>query len=59
MLDCETVAWDLAEKKVLPFQQLMTRKRKDVKTEDITVKVKVFAFDMLFFNGEVNTEFSK
>lgn len=53
VLDCETVAWDLKEKKVLPFQQLMTRKRKDVKAEEITVKVCVFAFDMLFYNGEV------
>lgn len=53
VLDCETVAWDMVEKKVLPFQQLMTRKRKDVKVEDVKVKVCVFAFDMLFFNGEV------
>jgi DNA ligase 1 len=52
VLDCETVAWDLQNKKVLPFQQLMTRKRKDVKTSDVTVKVCVFAFDMLFYNGE-------
>lgn len=53
VLDCETVAWDTVEKKVLPFQQLMTRKRKDVKVEDVKVKVCVFAFDMLFYNGEV------
>lgn len=53
VLDCETVAWDVVQKKVLPFQQLMTRKRKDVKAEDITVKVCVFAFDLLFLNGEV------
>ncbi|KAL8952878.1 MAG: hypothetical protein Q9222_001236 [Ikaeria aurantiellina] len=52
VLDCETVAWDTVEKKVLPFQQLMTRKRKDVKVEDVKVKVCVFAFDMLFYNGE-------
>jgi DNA ligase 1 len=52
VLDCETVAWDVEQKKVLPFQQLMTRKRKDVKAEDIKVKVCVFAFDMLFYNGE-------
>ncbi|CAI7674772.1 unnamed protein product [Penicillium pancosmium] len=52
VLDCETVAWDTVNKKVLPFQQLMTRKRKDVKEEDIKVKVCVFAFDLLFFNGE-------
>ncbi|KAK2740090.1 hypothetical protein FQN55_009039 [Onygenales sp. PD_40] len=52
VLDCETVAWDLVNKKVLPFQQLMTRKRKDVKAEDVKVKVCVFAFDLLFLNGE-------
>ncbi|MCJ1307396.1 hypothetical protein MMC25_001042 [Agyrium rufum] len=56
VLDCETVAWDLIEKKVLPFQQLMTRKRKDVKVEDVKVKVCVFAFDMLFHNGEAVVE---
>lgn len=53
VLDCETVAWDVVEKKVLPFQHLMTRKRKDVKVEDVKVKVCVFAFDLLFLNGEV------
>jgi DNA ligase 1 len=52
VLDCETVAWDMVEKKVLPFQQLMTRKKKDVKIEDVKVKVCVFAFDLLFLNGE-------
>lgn len=59
VLDCETVAWDLKEKKVLPFQQLMTRKRKDVKAEEITVQVCVFAFDLLYLNGEalVNKSF--
>ncbi|KAK4507716.1 hypothetical protein PRZ48_001451 [Zasmidium cellare] len=52
VLDCETVAWDVEKKHVLPFQQLMTRKKKDVKTEDIKVKVCVFAFDILYLNGE-------
>ncbi len=56
VLDCETVAWDLVEKKVLPFQQLMTRKKKDVKVEDVKVKVCVFAFDLLFYNGEAIVE---
>ena len=55
VLDCETVAWDVDQKKVLPFQQLMTRKRKDVKVEDIKVKVCVFAFDLIFLNGDVST----
>lgn len=52
VLDCETCAWDVEKQHVLPFQQLMTRKRKDVKAEDIKVKVCVFAFDMLYLNGE-------
>ncbi|KAL8664998.1 MAG: hypothetical protein Q9202_002554 [Teloschistes flavicans] len=52
VLDCETVAWDMVQKKVLPFQQLMTRKRKDVKADEVKVKVCVFAFDILFYNGE-------
>lgn len=55
VLDCETVAWDVVKEQVLPFQKLMTRKRKDVKAEDIAVQVCVFAFDMLFYNGEVNS----
>ena len=56
VLDCETVAWDIVEKKVLPFQQLMTRKKKDVKVEDVKVKVCVFAFDLLYLNGEAVVE---
>ncbi|RPB19410.1 ATP-dependent DNA ligase [Terfezia boudieri ATCC MYA-4762] len=52
ILDCETVGWDKEEKKVLPFQQLMTRKKKDVIVEDVKVKVCVFAFDLLFLNGK-------
>lgn len=56
VLDCETVAWDVAERKVLPFQQLMTRKRKDVKIEDVKVKVCVFAFDLLYLNGAALVE---
>lgn len=55
VLDCETVAWDTVNKKVLPFQQLMTRKRKDVKAEDVKVKVCIYAFDLLFLNGEVHS----
>ena len=55
VLDCETVAWDTVNKKVLPFQQLMTRKKKDVKAEDVKVKVCIFAFDLLFLNGEVGS----
>jgi DNA ligase-1 len=56
VLDCESVAWDLDAQKVLPFQTLMTRKKKDVKIEDVKIKVLVFAFDLLFLNGEAIVE---
>ncbi|KAF6766052.1 DNA ligase I [Ephemerocybe angulata] len=37
---------------LLPFQELSRRKRKDVKVEDIQVRVSLFAFDLLYLNGE-------
>eukprot|EP01083_Nonionella_stella_P169657 575788_1 len=52
IIDCEVVAWDIEKKKILPFQTLSTRKRKDVNTKDITVQVCLFAFDCLYMNGE-------
>jgi DNA ligase-1 len=52
VLDSEAVAWDSEKNCILPFQILSTRKRKDVSTEDIRVHVCVFAFDLLYLNGE-------
>ncbi|KAG0213346.1 hypothetical protein BGX28_004684 [Mortierella sp. GBA30] len=52
VLDCEAVAWDREQKCILPFQVLSTRKRKDVKEEDIKVQVCIFAFDLLYLNGD-------
>lgn len=63
VLDAEAVAWqplhvaqaersDATEGRLLPFQELSRRKRKDVKAEDIKVFVKIFAFDLLYLNGE-------
>lgn len=53
VLDAEAVAIDRTTGKLQPFQELSRRKRKDVKVEDITVQVCLFAFDLLFLNGEV------
>ncbi|NXC45608.1 DNLI1 ligase, partial [Penelope pileata] len=52
ILDAEAVAWDKATKQLQPFQVLMTRKRKDVDAADIKVQVCVYAFDLLYLNGE-------
>lgn len=52
VLDGEVVAWSIEEKKILPFQILATRKRKDVKEEDIKIKICYFAFDILYLNGD-------
>lgn len=53
VLDAEAVAVDRTTGKLMPFQELSKRKRKDVKVEDIQVRVCLFAFDLLYLNGEV------
>ncbi|NWI20146.1 DNLI1 ligase, partial [Crypturellus soui] len=52
ILDAEAVAWDPDKKQIQPFQVLMTRKRKDVEAAEIKVQVCLYAFDMLYLNGE-------
>ncbi|XP_063798736.1 DNA ligase 1 isoform X2 [Pseudophryne corroboree] len=61
ILDSEAVAWDAHKKQIQPFQVLTTRKRKDVEAADIKVQVCVYAFDMLYLNGEslVRESFAK
>jgi len=56
ILDCEAVAFDPKTNKILTFQVLSTRGRKDVKLEDIKVPVCLFAFDLLFLNGKPLTK---
>lgn len=48
------MAIDRATGKLMPFQELSKRKRKDVKVEDIQIRVCLFAFDLLYLNGEVS-----
>lgn len=52
MLDAEAVAIDRTTFQLMPFQELSRRKRKDVKVEDIQIRVCLFAFDLLYLNGE-------
>jgi len=51
MIDSEVVAVDNETGRILPFQVLTTRSRKDVKVEDIKVQVCIYAFDCMLFNG--------
>ena len=52
ILDAEAVAFDRDKKTIMPFQVLSTRKRKDADVDDLKVQVCVYAFDMLYLNGE-------
>uniref|UniRef100_A0A8C3CJL3 DNA ligase n=1 Tax=Cairina moschata TaxID=8855 RepID=A0A8C3CJL3_CAIMO len=52
ILDAEAVAWDQTTRQIQPFQVLMTRKRKDVDAAAIKVQVCLYAFDLLYLNGE-------
>eukprot|EP01138_Halocafeteria_seosinensis_P013197 gb/GECG01013479.1/.p1 GENE.gb/GECG01013479.1/~~gb/GECG01013479.1/.p1 ORF type:complete len:952 (+),score=140.08 gb/GECG01013479.1/:1-2856(+) len=52
VMDGEVVAYDPQERRLLPFQKLSTRARKDVTTENIKVQVIYAAFDLLYLNGQ-------
>ncbi|EPQ27854.1 uncharacterized protein PFL1_04598 [Pseudozyma flocculosa PF-1] len=51
IMDAEVVAMGL-DGELLPFQTLANRSRKDVSLHDIKVKVGVFAFDLMYLDGE-------
>uniref|UniRef100_A0A2I2Z2P5 DNA ligase n=1 Tax=Gorilla gorilla gorilla TaxID=9595 RepID=A0A2I2Z2P5_GORGO len=52
ILDTEAVAWDREKKQIQPFQVLTTRKRKEVDASEIQVQVCLYAFDLIYLNGE-------
>ena len=47
------VAYDKKNDKILPFQQLTTRSRKNVDLATITIHVCMFCFDILLLNDEI------
>ncbi|KAL3838778.1 hypothetical protein ACJIZ3_023369 [Penstemon smallii] len=52
VLDCEIVAYDREKQRIQPFQILSTRARKNVIMSDIKVEVCIYAFDILYLNGQ-------
>jgi len=52
IIDSEVVAWDVTNHRILPFQILSTRGRKNIKVEDIKVQVCIMPFDCMLCNGE-------
>ena len=52
VIDCEAVAYDREQDKILPFQILSTRGKKNIKIEDVKVQVALYAFDCLYLNGK-------
>eukprot|EP00792_Barthelona_sp_PAP020_P006019 TRINITY_DN2883_c0_g1_i1.p1 TRINITY_DN2883_c0_g1~~TRINITY_DN2883_c0_g1_i1.p1 ORF type:complete len:691 (+),score=166.51 TRINITY_DN2883_c0_g1_i1:56-2128(+) len=58
IVDCEVVAFD-QNGCVRPFQDLQSRGRKHVKMDDIEFPIKLYVFDLIFYNGKsmTNEEF--
>ncbi|EQC40598.1 DNA ligase 1, variant [Saprolegnia diclina VS20] len=52
IVDAEVVAVDKTTNQRLPFQVLSTRSRKNVVLSDIKVQVCIYAFDVIYLNGE-------
>ncbi|CAL1707613.1 unnamed protein product [Somion occarium] len=53
ILDAEIVAVDPVDGSLKTFQELSNRARKDVQLDDVKVTVCVFAFDIMYLNGEI------
>ena len=54
IVDAEIVAIDASGGSLKSFQQLSNRARKDVKLHEIKVSVSVYAFDLMYLNGQVS-----
>ena len=52
IFDCEIVPYDVEKDKILPFQILTTRSKKNVEKEDVKIQVCLFVFDLLYYNTE-------
>lgn len=55
IVDSEIVAVDPVDGTLKTFQELSNRARKDVQINDVKVAVGIFAFDLMYLNGEVRS----
>ena len=56
IIDSEIVALDPETGALKTFQELSNRARKDVRLADVRVAVGVFAFDLMFLDGQVGRD---
>ncbi|KAF8628869.1 hypothetical protein AX15_003658 [Amanita polypyramis BW_CC] len=56
IMDSEIVAADSLTGALKSFQELSNRARRDVELHDVSISVCVFAFDLMYLNGEVLLE---
>ena len=56
IIDSEIVALDPETGALKTFQELSNRARKDVQLAEVRVAVGVFAFDMMFLDGQVGRD---
>jgi DNA ligase-1 len=55
IIDSEIVAVNSTDGTLKSFQDLSNRARKDVAISDVKIAVAVFAFDIMYLNGEVQS----
>lgn len=53
IIDSEIIAVNTADGSIKSFQELSNRARKDVSLHDIKIAVSIFAFDIMYLDGEV------
>lgn len=55
IIDAEIVAIDPANGSIKSFQELSNRARKDVRLDDVKVSVCIYAFDIMYLDGQVGS----
>jgi len=59
IIDSELVAFDNEKEKILPFQTMTQRSKKNVTSDDLKIKLCIYAFDLLYLNSTplINEDF--